>query len=112
VAPLVGEATRTFVESFYENLGKEPAARRILDRLDLAQMESLKLSQGRHLSFLLSPGTTAEELRKRAWHVGEIHALYGVDLSVLLLPRHSMERSLPRPWETLAFPDSNEPVSR
>ncbi|MGC8500051.1 MAG: diguanylate cyclase domain-containing protein [Leptospirillia bacterium] len=86
-APLVGEATRHFVERFYENLGREPAARRILDRLDLAQMESLKFSQGRHLSFLLSPGTTAEELRKRAWHVGEIHALYGVDLSVLLFAK-------------------------
>lgn len=87
MAPLVREVTRLFVERFYEDLGLEPAARRILDRLDSADMESLKLSQGGHLSFLLSPGTTAEEIRKRAGHLGEIHALYGVDLSVLLFAK-------------------------
>ena len=84
VVPLVERVTVRFVAGFYELLEKEPKAREILERLDASLLGRLKEAQGRHLAFLLAPTTTASDIRERSRALGEIHAFYGVELSLLV----------------------------
>ena len=84
VFPLVERASRRFVLEFYDHLAKEPEAREILERMDEIRMKRLRESQEHHLSFLLAPATTSDDLRRRSRALGEAHVFYGVELSVLV----------------------------
>ncbi|MGC8528912.1 MAG: diguanylate cyclase domain-containing protein [Leptospirillia bacterium] len=81
---LVERATRRFVLEFYDHLGKDPGSREILERMDESRLERLRKSQEHHLTFLLSPGTTSNDLWRRSRALGEAHVFYGVDLSALV----------------------------
>ncbi len=73
-----------FVETFYAELAQLPEAKKILANLSDAEMSTLMLRQGAHMSFLLDPATTRAMIMKRAQQVGQIHALTGVGSALLV----------------------------
>ena len=72
-----------FVEEFYRDLAKDPAALALLGTLSGEQFAELKRRQAAYLSMLVDPRTTRERLLGRARQLGEIHLLGGVSGSML-----------------------------
>ena len=82
-----------FVDKFYAGLGLEDNAKSILSNLGSLEMESLKRSQVEHCKFVLSDSTTKSQLLSEAHHLGFVHAMVGVDSSVMMRA-YSLYRSL------------------
>lgn len=73
-------AADAFAEQFYSALLQQDELRVILERLDVREFAHLRQQQSRHLAMLMSPELDAATHRLRAFHVGRIHALVGVDV--------------------------------
>ena len=86
-------ASIEFVDKFYAGLALEDTAQAILSSLSVSEMESLKNSQAEHFKFVLSDATTQSQLLNRAYRLGFVHALVGVDAS-LMMRAFSLYRSL------------------
>ncbi len=82
-----------FVDKFYAGLGLEDNAKSILSSLGPLEMEGLKRSQAEHFKFVLSDSTTKSQLLAEAHHLGFVHAMVGVDSS-LMMRAFSLYRSL------------------
>ncbi|MGC8529248.1 MAG: EAL domain-containing protein [Leptospirillia bacterium] len=72
-----------FVEAFLAQNDLDSDVRRILAGQDEAGLQRIVQAQSAHLSFLMTPERTREEVNARAKQVGEIHALNGVDGAML-----------------------------
>ncbi len=86
-------ASTEFVDKFYSGLALEDSAQSILSSLSVSEMENLKNSQAEHFKFVLSDATTQSQLLNRAYRLGYVHALVGVDAS-LMMRAFSLYRSL------------------
>jgi EAL domain-containing protein (putative c-di-GMP-specific phosphodiesterase class I) len=76
------------VDAFYASLWAFTGASSIRARLSQEEFDKLRARQAQHLIFLFSSGTTPQEHYQRALHVGWVHELIGLDLSVLLEAYH------------------------
>jgi EAL domain-containing protein (putative c-di-GMP-specific phosphodiesterase class I) len=85
---------KSFVESFYDYLGTQSANSEILARLSQEDLEHLKVKQAQHLLFVLAAGTTPQTHYQRAMHVGWVHELVGLDLSVLMNAYHLFQQRI------------------
>ncbi|MDA3913832.1 PAS domain-containing protein [Oleiagrimonas sp.] len=83
VAPL-GQVLGPFVEAFYKEMAADAYAKLILINLGEHDFAHLKHQQVRHLTFLTDPKTTHEVLIKASMNIGRIHALSGVDSTLLM----------------------------
>ncbi|MEJ2631075.1 MAG: EAL domain-containing protein [Acidihalobacter sp.] len=81
---LFAEIAGTFVKDFYAGLDYDPASRVILSMLAPAELQQLKSKQIEYMKFLMRPGQSLETQRERAWSIGKVHALAGVDNVVLI----------------------------
>ncbi len=82
-----------FVENFYERMTTGHTAKSILANLHKVELDKLRAGQILHFRFLLGSKTTLSMLRARALQLGEIHALVGVNAS-LLVESESLYRCL------------------
>ena len=79
----VKSAILDFVEAFMAQKDLDPDVRTVLASQDEAGLQRIVQAQSAHLSFLMAPGRTREEVIARAKRAGEIHALNGVDGAML-----------------------------
>src|SRR5215469_6567854 len=75
------------VNRFYEELGRLPKSRRILEMLSGAELAHLKARQIQNLLALASLGLTAREHEDMAQRIGRIHAIVGLDKEELVRSR-------------------------
>jgi EAL domain-containing protein (putative c-di-GMP-specific phosphodiesterase class I) len=75
------------VNRFYEELGRLPKSRRILEMLSGAELAHLKSRQIQNLLALANPGLTAREHAEMAQRIGRIHAIVGLDKEELVRSR-------------------------
>ncbi len=76
--------TGQFVETFYAELGTHAQSRAILHHLSASERQQLKTRQSEHLHFLLASTTTQQAIMESARHLGQIHALVGVDGALIV----------------------------
>lgn len=84
----------SMAETFYKQIALDPQNAHILG---LLSQEEFALLKGRHAHYLrqfTSPSLTAETHRKRAMHLGEVHALVGVSTRALISANSAHYRSL------------------
>ncbi len=92
-----------FVELFYERLATQPGANRILSLLDDSEVARLKELQAEHVTRLISPDLQPQTHAHVSRHIGEMHAMIGLDNSDIIgalddygrLLRHASQRL---PW--------------
>ncbi|WP_455385481.1 EAL domain-containing protein [Acidihalobacter prosperus] len=72
-----------YVETFFSDLALDGALHAILGKLDQGETQKLMQSQKEQLLFLTAPDTSREVLEQRARHLGQIHALVGVNAGLL-----------------------------
>ncbi len=82
-----------FIEDFYCRLDENPTAMGVISALGTEELAHLKVGQADYLRFLTHPDTSIDALRTRARHIGEVHALVGVD-STLLVAAHDLYQHL------------------
>ncbi|WP_321927291.1 EAL domain-containing protein [Paraburkholderia guartelaensis] len=75
------------VNRFYEELGRLPKSRRILEMLSGAELAHLKARQIQNLLALASLGLTSREHEDMAQRIGRIHAIVGLDKEELVRSR-------------------------
>lgn len=75
------------VNRFYEELGRLPKSRRILEMLSAAELAHLKARQIQNLLALASVGLSAREHEDMAQRIGRIHAIVGLDKEELVRSR-------------------------
>ncbi|MCP3727603.1 EAL domain-containing protein [Paraburkholderia sp. CNPSo 3272] len=75
------------VNRFYEELGRLPKSRRILEMLSGAELAHLKARQTQNLLALASVGLSAREHEDMALRIGRIHAIVGLDKEELVRSR-------------------------
>ncbi|MFT0173944.1 EAL domain-containing protein [Paraburkholderia mimosarum] len=75
------------VNRFYEELGRLPKSRRILEMLSDAELAHLKSRQIQNLLALADFGLTAREHEEMAQRIGRIHAIVGLDKEELVRSR-------------------------
>ncbi|MCX5540563.1 EAL domain-containing protein [Paraburkholderia sp. CNPSo 3076] len=75
------------VNRFYEELGRLPKSRRILEMLSVAELAHLKARQIQNLLALAGLGLTAREHEDMALRIGRIHAIVGLDKEELVRSR-------------------------
>ena len=83
-----------FVKKFYGDLADAPEFSILLANLRKEEHDALTVAQVKHLHFLMGATTTRHALRERAFRVGEIHALVGVDAALLVQSQSLYRRSL------------------
>ncbi|NDU84989.1 MAG: diguanylate cyclase [Ferrovum sp.] len=71
-------AAVNFSQSFYADLARENGPAEILQALSADELEHLKQAQAEHLTSLLNPDNTLQEITREARRLGRIHALIGV----------------------------------
>ncbi len=79
----VHAAILDFVEAFMAQGDSDPEIQRILASQDEEGRQRIAQAQAAHLTFLMTPERTREELSSRAKIIGKIHALNGVDGAML-----------------------------
>ena len=89
---LLGNGAAAFAQEFYHHLLEEDRARTILGRLDRTAYEALQRNQERYLQMLISPALELAEHVTHARNVGRIHALSGVE-NTLLADAYSLYHS-------------------
>ncbi|MEX3964770.1 EAL domain-containing protein [Paraburkholderia sp. EG286B] len=82
------------VNRFYEELGRLPKSRRILEMLSAAELAHLKARQIQNLLALASLGLTAREHEDMAQRIGRIHAIVGLDKEELVRSRGILQELL------------------
>lgn len=82
--PYWQELENDFVEAFYERLRKHASAKRVLELLTENELKNLILRQSEHLKRLISPDLSWEAHQRMATHVGEVHAIIGVESSDIM----------------------------
>ncbi|WP_233884959.1 EAL domain-containing protein [Paraburkholderia flagellata] len=75
------------VNRFYEELGRLPKSRRILEMLSSTELAHLKARQVQNLLALANLGLTAREHEEMAQRIGRIHAIVGLDKEELVRSR-------------------------
>ncbi|WP_322031428.1 EAL domain-containing protein [Paraburkholderia sp. J76] len=75
------------VNRFYEELGRLPKSRRILEMLSGDELAHLKARQVQNLLALAGLGLTAREHEEMAQRIGRIHAIVGLDKEELARSR-------------------------
>lgn len=78
------EISARFVSELHVRLAQDPATAAVLDALRPDELEALRQAQVDHLRFLLAPRTTPEQILERAEHLGQLHALVGVDAASMV----------------------------
>lgn len=73
-----------FVETLYAELGTHAQSQAILHHLSTPERQHLKTRQSEHLRFLLAATTTQQAIVEGARHLGQIHALVGVDGALIV----------------------------
>ena len=73
-----------FGKDFYDALADMPGARVFLMGLSEEQIDVLNAARAKHFLFLMGTKTTQIMLRERAFQLGEIHALVGVNAAMLV----------------------------
>ena len=97
--------TDRFVEGWYADMAAHPEMGAILQTLEPAQFAQLKSRQAQHLRFLLAPGTSQQAVVSAAQHIGQVHALTGVTVPMLLTMMLAYQRVLSEQWlQSLAQP--------
>ncbi len=76
---LFQEAAALFVAEFAASLCRDAGIDRIVASLRDDEFKSLLASQVSQFAFLFAPDTTREAVRARARHLGEVHALVGLE---------------------------------
>ncbi len=79
----VRAAILDFVEAFMAQGDSDPETQRILASQDEEGRQRIAQAQSSHMSFLMAPERTPEEVSVRAKVIGQIHALNGVDGAML-----------------------------
>ncbi|PVX84228.1 EAL domain-containing protein [Paraburkholderia unamae] len=82
------------VNRFYEELGRLPKSRRILEMLSGAELAHLKSRQIQNLLALANLGLTAREHAEMAQRIGRIHAIVGLDKEELVRSRGILQELL------------------
>ncbi len=82
-ADIFRDVALQFVASFHERSGSGGEAASVLSSLNSASIDRHRQQQGEHMIHLFQPSTTREQLRARAWQLGERHSLVGVDAALL-----------------------------
>lgn len=82
------------VNRFYEELGRLPKSRRILEMLSDAELAHLKSRQIQNLLALANLGLTAREHAEMAQRIGRIHAIVGLDKEELVRSRSILQELL------------------
>lgn len=81
---LFQEVAALFVAEFSSRLSRESDIGRIVASLTAAEFEALLDHQVSQFAFLFAPGTTREEVTARARHLGQVHALVGLETASLV----------------------------
>lgn len=88
------QASRDFVESFYEELSQSRESAEALERLEVEELQHLREKQAQHFEMLLSPKLTVFEHFERAQRLGRVHEMAGVSTPSLLAAYHSYQRQV------------------
>ncbi len=75
--------SKEFITQFYSHLSEEPDTSTFIDRLSPKEFLHLKARQSDHLLQLTDPNMTDEELGEAAHHVGRIHGMIGLTVTIL-----------------------------
>jgi diguanylate cyclase (GGDEF)-like protein/PAS domain S-box-containing protein len=73
-----------FVDLFYERLATRPGASRVFSLLNEAELARLKQQQAEHMRRLTSPNLRQTVHARISKHIGEIHAMMGLEASDLM----------------------------
>lgn len=76
----LSEVAKAVSDDFYDELAGRSETSKILNRLTKGEFARLKQSQARHVMMLLDPDLTADTHREASEHVGQVHAMVGLDL--------------------------------
>ncbi len=82
--PLIERLTTDFVATFFDRLQNNPQAYEIISCLNEVGYARLKTKQRTHFLFIYSSRITRDALTERSREVGRIHALTGMDRSLLV----------------------------
>ncbi|HEY4802901.1 MAG TPA: EAL domain-containing protein [Paraburkholderia sp.] len=82
------------VNRFYDELGRLPKSRRILEMLSGAELAHLKSRQIQNLLAIANPGLTTREHAEMAQRIGRIHAIVGLDKEELVRSRGILQELL------------------
>ncbi len=97
--PTIEAVITLFVDEFYTTLSQEIESKSILATLDATELEHLKHKQAEHLRFLLEPETTEVAIIARGTKIGQVHALIGLNNTLLLRSLSLYESLLERQLE-------------
>lgn len=97
--PTIEAVITQFVDEFYSILNQEVESKSILSTLDSKELEHLKQKQAEHLRFLLEPDTTELAIIASGTKIGQIHALVGLNNTLLLRSLSYYESLLERQLE-------------
>ncbi len=75
--------SREFITQFYTTIEADSVTNIFINRLSPIEFDHLKHRQADHLIRLCDPTCDGDHLQKAARHVGRIHGLIGLDVSVL-----------------------------
>lgn len=80
IRSMLADTIDDFVDGLYAALSRERGPDAVLARLTEPEMERLKRNQAEHLLVLLDPHLDESEAFARGRHVGQVHAMVGVQI--------------------------------
>lgn len=104
---LIEHLAANFVTVFFDSIQDNPQANEIISCLDEAGHVRLKVKQREHFLFTCSSLITRDALTERSREVGRIHALIGMDRSLLIGAFESCRRLLSERYAHVAWHSSD-----
>lgn len=84
IAPMLPQVIGQFIEELDASLARDPSSSAILDALSPEDRAGLRRRQAAYLGRLVSPALARRDLLAAAEHIGQVHALIGVNAAALV----------------------------